>query len=121
MLKYFLCLAHSFYSLLFHNQQGLVLLDPTLLNQRNLFPKLLKDLLLVTPKLCTYACRKEGYSYAGVKKEYQCWCGNSTPPSKTLKPDKECNRRCRIDERMFCGANKRMNIYSTADPFEGIK
>jgi len=110
-------------------------------DRRSLFPKLLDRFSFVTPKFCTLHCKHYGYKYAGVKsqmsqdksdeswmsagvvtmsqdKSDECWCGDNAPPSRTLRPDGECNRRCKTDPRQFCGANKRMNVYSTADPFQ---
>ena len=51
--------------------------------------------------------------YAGVQFGSQCFCGNEIPALKAVRPESECNMKCKGDLAQKCGGRWRMNVYKT--------
>merc|ERR1712180_360152 len=64
---------------------------------------------------CIKMCRSKGYTYAGVEYGYQCFCGNTPPPSSKILPQSQCWYKCYGDPDQFCGGFHTMNVYATEE------
>ena len=66
---------------------------------------------------CIQRCSEKdnGYAYAGVQNIRECFCSNDPPPVETLVDDSECDSKCSGDQDQICGAQWRMNVYSTSE------
>merc|ERR1711962_1654099 len=61
---------------------------------------------------CIEMCRSKGYTYAGVEYGYQCFCGNTPPPSSKILPQSQCWYKCYGDPDQYCGGFHTMNVYT---------
>ncbi|GMK57378.1 hypothetical protein CspeluHIS016_0402120 [Cutaneotrichosporon spelunceum] len=61
-----------------------------------------------TPRMCTEACAKEGYKFAGVQFARECWCGNEIRGQPTN--DMDCFMECPF-YKCKCGGPCRNFIY----------
>lgn len=64
-----------------------------------------------TVESCVAAARREGYAYAGLQWQGQCYAGNTLPPTKAA--DAECNTACVANTAETCGGGWRNSVYST--------
>ena len=64
----------------------------------------------MTIEKCIEFCSNDGYAFAGVESEDQCFCGNNAPSQNPL-PDSECNSKCSGDQTQICGGHWKINIY----------
>ncbi|EEB99396.1 hypothetical protein MPER_00936, partial [Moniliophthora perniciosa FA553] len=63
-----------------------------------------------TIEVCTKACFKAGYRFAGVEYAAECYCASTL--SKAAKaPLNECNMRCLGGDEQ-CGGPSRLNIFN---------
>lgn len=75
----------------------------------------------MTTQLCADACRKAGYSLAGVEAAYGCACGNSFDPkhpNPTAKmPDSQCCSPCAGDptRKSTCGDKLRIFVFNVSE------
>ena len=65
----------------------------------------------MTIENCIQFCKNDGYAFAGVESEDECFCGNN-PPSQNSIPDSECNSKCSGDQTQICGGHWKISIYS---------
>ena len=63
----------------------------------------------LTIEKCIGLCK--GYAYAAVQYAEECWCGNRLNRMKIL-PDSDCNMKCTGDQTQYCGADKKLNLYT---------
>lgn len=64
-----------------------------------------------TVESCVAAARREGYAYAGLQWQGQCYAGNTLPPTKAA--DAECNTPCIANSTETCGGGWRNSVYAT--------
>ena len=67
----------------------------------------------MTISLCLAICRKHKFRYSGLKKRFECHCGNE--PSEGFHwawPDK-CRMRCGGDSTQTCGGWDVLSIWTT--------
>ncbi|KAG7102365.1 WSC domain-containing protein like [Verticillium longisporum] len=69
------------------------------------------DKSVMTPSLCTEACRQGGFPYAGVEYGQECWCG-AVMGNETRSVDaSQCGIACKGDKTKTCGGRSRINIF----------
>ncbi|KAG7102362.1 WSC domain-containing protein like [Verticillium longisporum] len=69
------------------------------------------DKSVMTPSLCTEACRQGGFPYAGVEYGQECWCG-AVMGNETRSVDaSQCGMACKGDKTKTCGGRSRINIF----------
>ncbi|KAL0959164.1 hypothetical protein HGRIS_014449 [Hohenbuehelia grisea] len=64
-----------------------------------------------TPETCAATCRSNGYTYAGMEFQYECWCGNSVRSTATKVPDSDCQDACNANIKHYCGGRYRLQLY----------
>ena len=65
----------------------------------------------VTIESCIEFCSINGYAYAGVESEDQCFCGDNAPTQYPI-PDSECNWKCKGNQTQTCGGHWAINVYA---------
>ena len=65
----------------------------------------------MTIEKCIEFCSNDGYAFAGVESEDECYCGNNAP-NQNLIADSGCNSKCSGDQTQICGGHWKINIYS---------
>ncbi|KAH7144247.1 WSC domain-containing protein [Dactylonectria estremocensis] len=68
----------------------------------------------MSPRVCANRCLKEDYTYFGMARGNECYCGNSISSSVEKVELKECNIRCPGNALQNCGQEKRILIYGTS-------
>merc|ERR1712080_425264 len=64
---------------------------------------------------CITMCRSKGFTYAGVEYGYQCFCGNTPPPTSNILTQSQCWYKCYGDHDQYCGGFHTMNVYATGE------
>lgn len=65
----------------------------------------------VTIESCIEFCSINGFAYAGVESEDQCFCGDNAPTQYPI-PDSECNWKCKGNQTQTCGGHWAINVYA---------
>ncbi len=65
----------------------------------------------MTVESCVGFCKTAGANYAGVEYAEQCFCADSLPSTATALDAGQCNMLCTGNNREFCGAGSRLNVY----------
>ena len=65
----------------------------------------------MTPEFCQKICFDKNFKYAGVQYYWECFCGNTAPPTSKLLSKSECKLPCSGDKSKICGGVWKMNIY----------
>jgi hypothetical protein len=65
-----------------------------------------------TIESCRAACSSLGYSVAGTEYGAECWCSNSFSYGTIAMLDTDCYMPCSGNTSEFCGAGKRLSVYS---------
>ncbi|KAL8684138.1 MAG: hypothetical protein Q9224_006581 [Gallowayella concinna] len=60
---------------------------------------------------CVGFCATNGYAVAGMENGKNCSCGDKLPASAEELDLGECNVRCAVNQREFCGAEKKVLVY----------
>jgi hypothetical protein len=61
---------------------------------------------------CTDVCRSEGYKFAGLRRNEECWCGNFIG-NDLSNEQSDCNISCPASSTETCSASDRIRIYMT--------
>ncbi|OIW32843.1 WSC-domain-containing protein, partial [Coniochaeta ligniaria NRRL 30616] len=75
---------------------------------------------------CASFCFDNGYAMFGVEYGQQCYCGNSLNAGSVWATNQDdCSTKCPGNSTQFCGAGKRLNVYSVVpgsgfDPATGF-
>ncbi|KAM0278087.1 hypothetical protein ACHAQH_005379 [Verticillium albo-atrum] len=78
------------------------------------------DKSIMTPSLCTSACREGGFPFAGVEYGRECWCG-AVMGNETRSVDaSQCSMACAGDKTQNCGGRSRINIF-LAKEFQSLE
>ncbi|ERE68830.1 WSC domain-containing protein 1 [Cricetulus griseus] len=78
--------------------------------ERTLKGAVFYDLRKMTVSHCQDACAERSYVYAGLEAGAECYCGNRLPVTRVSL--KECNQECKGEKGTFCGAVRRLSVYS---------
>jgi hypothetical protein len=68
----------------------------------------------MTPQICTTACFAKGFAFAGIEYGSECYCGHALAPTSIKRPEKECSMLCPGNNKAFCGAGDRLNVYKSS-------
>lgn len=64
-------------------------------------------------EMCASFCFDSDYSFFGVEYGQQCYCGNSLGAGSVFAANQdECTTKCPGNSTQYCGAGKRLNLYS---------
>ena len=70
-----------------------------------------------TVESCVAAARREGYAYAGLQWQGQCYAGNTLGYAKVPQQDEhkpgKCDTRCTANQADWCGGGWHNSIYKT--------
>ncbi|ERF69122.1 hypothetical protein EPUS_01078 [Endocarpon pusillum Z07020] len=72
------------------------------------------DLTAMTVEVCASICFNKGYNWMGVEYGQECYCNQEGPINgAAVAPNgnRECNMVCKGDNKEFCGAGSRLNVY----------
>ena len=70
----------------------------------------------MTPSICNTKCAENNFSYFGVQKGDECWCGNTQPPEDKQQNTILCNYKCAGgDGVQDCGGDFSINIWKVGD------
>ena len=70
----------------------------------------------MTPSICNTKCSENNFSYFGVMKGDECWCGNTQPPEDKHQNALSCKYPCAGgDGVQVCGTVYRINIWKVGD------
>ncbi|KAI5784974.1 WSC domain-containing protein [Peziza echinospora] len=64
----------------------------------------------MTVNACLERCA--GLNYAGLEYGRECWCGTAIRPQATQRPHAECDILCAKNETEYCGARRRLGLYT---------
>lgn len=67
---------------------------------------------LLTPEVCSKACARMGFKYAGVQYGSQCFCGNEYGK---YGPADNCDMKCSGDASKVCGGTWANSIYNAKE------
>ncbi|XP_065197886.1 uncharacterized protein LOC135829405 isoform X2 [Sycon ciliatum] len=59
-----------------------------------------------TPAACAAACASLGFHHAGIRNDWECWCGEDT----RYTAEAQCNK-CQGDDKLLCGGLGVMALY----------
>ncbi|KAK0648873.1 hypothetical protein B0T16DRAFT_122291 [Cercophora newfieldiana] len=65
----------------------------------------------MTTEICVTFCRSQGFTLAGTKGSFQCFCGSLLLDS-WLVEDSDCDQPCTGDSSQFCGGTGALSIWS---------
>jgi hypothetical protein len=57
------------------------------------------------------ASSQAGY-FAGVEYAQECYCASTLAATATQLPQAQCSMLCKGNDKEFCGAGSRLNVYS---------
>ena len=62
---------------------------------------------------CHEKCKEDAYTYVGLQRHEECWCGNGPPGDQYKTDEAECSLACSGDSSVMCGGLSRLSIYFT--------
>jgi hypothetical protein len=65
----------------------------------------------MTVELCTAACAKGGYSYAGVEYGGECYCDSTIRNNGAQVKDGRCSMSCNGNNNEICGGSNGLSMY----------
>lgn len=68
--------------------------------------------LPMTPQVCADHCASKGFAIFGTEYAGECYCDNHFSGPATLRPDSECNMKCKGNNSVMCGGPARMSVYT---------
>lgn len=69
----------------------------------------------LTIESCLSACKKKGYSFAGVEFAQECYCGVVLGNGTLPVDGSQCNMPCTGDDSETCGGRGTLNLYVAKD------
>ena len=66
----------------------------------------------MTIEMCLSICRNDGYSYAGLEWQCECFCGHESDSGFIWSWPYKCNEKCAGDSNQNCGGSNAISIWS---------
>ena len=67
----------------------------------------------MTIEMCLSICRDDGYPYAGLEWQCECFCGHEPDSGFIWSWPNKCNEKCAGDSSQNCGGSNAISIWST--------
>ena len=67
----------------------------------------------MTIEMCLSICRNDGYPYAGLEWQIECFCGHEPDSGFTWSWPNKCNKKCAGDSNQNCGGSNAISIWNT--------
>ena len=67
----------------------------------------------MTVEICIAACRSNGFPYAGLQWQIECYCGDEPLRGFQWAWKDKCYDRCAGNSNQICGGSGAMSLYST--------
>ena len=67
----------------------------------------------MTVEMCLSICRNDGFPYAGLEWQIECYCGDEPDLGFIWSWPNKCNEKCAGDSYQNCGGSNAISIWST--------
>ena len=67
----------------------------------------------MTIEMCLSICRNDGFPYAGLEWQIECFCGHEPYSGFIWSWPNKCNEKCAGDSYQNCGGSNAISIWST--------
>ena len=69
----------------------------------------------MTIEMCLAACQENGFRYAGLEWQIECYCGDEPVQGFEWTWIDKCNNRCAGNSNQICEGSLAMSVYTCQD------